>query len=458
MDAIFPMYSILDLNYKKLIHLLQLQSEKKVSLLSKVGYIDKFFDLNCHFAHCLQHLNMKNLEMNYPNFTMLLLCAVTPWSLAAMQIALVLVILATGYAVFIEKKRPVFLGKLWMPLVIYGVLLLLSAIVSDAPLMSLKSVFQNEWVLLAVPVVYVAISLSSNKSGLVHTLLISAVLVAVYGFVQFFMGIEFFRGKHLAQMGNYFRATGGYSFYLTFAGNQLMAFALAFGFLLKQPGFDRRRFQYAAMCIVILVSIFATFARSTWLAFGLISVLAALMIDRKYLLSLGGFAIIAGIFAALLFPEIRTRFASIFDPAQNETRFNLWLTSLNMIKAHPIFGIGPGFFRQLFETYKVPGFYDTIAHAHNDYLNLAANSGIPALLGWIWLWVIWFRQCWTGFSNSQTELLNRQIIAGAMLAIAGILFAALFQCYYTDLENNIFWWLVAVLGYQASVEPASVEQ
>lgn len=49
--------------------------------------------------------------MNYPNFTMLLLCAVTPWSLAAMQIALVLVILATGYAVFIEKNARFFWGN-----------------------------------------------------------------------------------------------------------------------------------------------------------------------------------------------------------------------------------------------------------------------------------------------------------------------------------------------------------
>ena len=153
--------------------------------------------------------------------------------------------------------------------------------------------------------------------------------------------------------------------------------------------------------------------------------------------------------AIFLVPEVRLRLFSLFDAGQNETRLNLWRTSLNMIAAHPLFGVGPGFFRDVFEIYKVYGFYDTIAHAHNDFLNVAANAGILTLLAWLAIWGEWFVSALRAMRIAG-DAFEKSVIWGALLAISGILFAALFQCYYTDLENNIVWWFVSILGYQSS--------
>jgi O-antigen ligase len=53
--------------------------------------------------------------------------------------------------------------------------------------------------------------------------------------------------------------------------------------------------------------------------------------------------------------------------------------ALGIVKDYPLFGAGPGSFYTVFPGYRpetVRAFYD---HAHNDYVELAAESGVPAL-------------------------------------------------------------------------------
>ncbi|OIQ82289.1 O-antigen ligase [mine drainage metagenome] len=68
------------------------------------------------------------------------------------------------------------------------------------------------------------------------------------------------------------------------------------------------------------------------------------------------------------------------DPA-TQARLLLWKSSLQMALAHPITGTGWGTFSSYYPAYRSPlensssGFF-----AHNDYLQLAAEGGVPALL------------------------------------------------------------------------------
>ena len=63
-----------------------------------------------------------------------------------------------------------------------------------------------------------------------------------------------------------------------------------------------------------------------------------------------------------------------------ETRDEVVIDALPMISDYPLFGAGAGSFYGLFPQYKraeVHGFYD---HAHNDYLQMTIEHGIPATL------------------------------------------------------------------------------
>nr|HQV30296.1 hypothetical protein [Calditrichia bacterium] len=70
----------------------------------------------------------------------------------------------------------------------------------------------------------------------------------------------------------------------------------------------------------------------------------------------------------------------------------------------------------------------------------------PAMLAWLGMWGFLIFSAFKGYRNPQNSAYQRTIIRGMVAAVAGILLAGFFQCYYTDLENNIFWWAMVVWG------------
>lgn len=376
---------------------------------------------------------------------------VLPWSLAAMQIALGL-LAAYGAFIAIHRRRlRDYRHSFFMVLGIYLLFQALSALFSTAPLHSLQAFLNTDWPAFTVPLL-VALTLSpAGRRKVFQILLFSASAVSVYALFQFFGGRDIFRGTALTPYGDFYRANGGYNFSLTFAGNQLMAFCLAFTMILyeKEP---LRRALYLLAGGLIFASVIATFGRSTWIAAMLVLGLGTWLVNRRLFAVFGAAFIVFAVVLALALPVFQERFLSIFDLAQNETRLNLWKTSVAIIADHPVWGIGPGRFTNLFPLYKVPGFYDTATHAHNDALNMAVGSGLLGLLAWLAVWSLWFYIVFRAWRRISAQEEDKAMVLASILAIAGILIAGFFQCYYTDLENNIFWWFMAVLGLQAALK------
>ena len=92
--------------------------------------------------------------------------------------------------------------------------------------------------------------------------------------------------------------------------------------------------------------------------------------------------------------DLRERVRSAFQPHgdtdSNEFRRVCRKTGIEMIKAHPWFGLGPEQVKAQFQRYvpaDVPrplpsGWY---GHLHNIYLHYAAERGIPTMLALMWL-------------------------------------------------------------------------
>ena len=192
----------------------------------------------------------------------------------------------------------------------------------------------------------------------------------------------------------------------------------------------------------------ATFGRSAWIAVLLVGGAGVILAGSKFIRTS---AIIVGLIGLLLIvsvPELNDRLISSFDLSSNADRLNLWKTALAMTADKPLFGIGPGLFGQEFTSYMVAGKYDATGHPHNDYLNLAATSGIFTLVAWLLIWGSWFYYCIKAYRNLSPLQPDRPILLGIILSITGILVASFFQCYYTDLENNICWCFLSALGLQ----------
>ena len=81
---------------------------------------------------------------------------------------------------------------------------------------------------------------------------------------------------------------------------------------------------------------------------------------------------------------IKIGFGPIIDRffliGEDDSRLSIWRDSLAIVKDHPL-GIGLGNFRYVFPVYNVSNFSETrYLYAHNDYLQLLVEAGIPGFL------------------------------------------------------------------------------
>jgi O-antigen ligase len=98
-----------------------------------------------------------------------------------------------------------------------------------------------------------------------------------------------------------------------------------------------------------------------------------------------GFWIMSGAMAGLI---ILYGFKIGFDPiihrfmliGEGDSRLSIWRDSLVIVKDHPL-GIGLGNFKNVYPVYNVSRISDTrFLYAHNDYLHLLIEAGIPGFL------------------------------------------------------------------------------
>jgi O-antigen ligase len=154
----------------------------------------------------------------------------------------------------------------------------------------------------------------------------------------------------------------------------------------------RDRLIFLIILLFSSVAILMTYTRIAWVALGL-GIIGAILIFRKFSLfflaipiALGGLSyfadqIIARFNEALTFTSGRIVFS---DYGSVAWRFSQWKTALDLFYQHPIVGIG----WWNFPVYNVWG-----STPHNDYLRIAAESGILGLFFYTILiisLVIWF--------------------------------------------------------------------
>ncbi len=78
------------------------------------------------------------------------------------------------------------------------------------------------------------------------------------------------------------------------------------------------------------------------------------------------------------------------DNLARDARTTVWRAGIKMIKSHPFLGIGAGQFKPQVETYEMPE-ESVRSLAHNTYIEIAAEMGVPVLLIFIGILVGTFR-------------------------------------------------------------------
>ncbi len=156
------------------------------------------------------------------------------------------------------------------------------------------------------------------------------------------------------------------------------------------------RWGFRAAAVGCAISVVGTYSRSGLLGLGLATFLLIWYSKRRVLgftaLALAPIALIAfGPQKALdRYKTISTAFEGAYekfttgkvsadtniDPSALG-RLQAWQAGLKMVKAHPVFGVGPLNFLPQFQKY-FPGYHARVAH--NAFVALGAESGIPSVL------------------------------------------------------------------------------
>ena len=128
---------------------------------------------------------------------------------------------------------------------------------------------------------------------------------------------------------------------------------------------------------------------------------------------------------AIGFQNVIARFLTFYDSALG--RFTLWIDSLSMLKDHIITGIGMGTYGLMSPVYLslVPdtAWYD---HAHNEYVELLVELGLPMML-FIVIWLVWgfvqyLQKIRTIQSSSIAMEVSKIIAICSFVGILGLLF------------------------------------
>ena len=122
-------------------------------------------------------------------------------------------------------------------------------------------------------------------------------------------------------------------------------------------------------------------------------------------------------------------------------RINIWKGGLRMVLANPLLGVGYGKFPERIGEYQsnAPG-----KDAHNSYLLIAAEMGIPTLVVYMMIVFKLLKYSLAVYRQS-TDALYRGVAMGFSAGVVAFLVANIFVCRFNTTETIGVWWIIAAI-------------
>jgi O-antigen ligase len=373
------------------------------------------------------------------------------FSIAVSQILLALALVALLLSG--ERLR---LPRIWLPLGLFLLGTLISLALSGDPAAGLPQV-RKIFVFTILLVVFSTL----RDMRIIRQLFLCwagvGALISLRGFVQFAQKVQeaHAQGRKFYEYYVAERITGFMSHWMTFGGQEMFALLMVTAFLFFACLAHRRAGLWLLCAVLMGLALLLGFTRTIWVASAGAGLYLIWFWKRPLVIALP----IALAAIALLAPaSIRERFSSLLKPGKvdsNEFRIVTWRTGIEMIRAHPWFGLGPEEPRLQFDRYvpaDIPrplpsGWY---GHLHNIYLQYAAERGIPTLLMMLWLLgqVLYdcLRRLWR-LPPGRSDL--KFVLHGAVAVVIATMIAGFFEHNLGDSEVLTMFLVVVGCAYAA---------
>ena len=386
----------------------------------------------------------------------LLYVAVAAAGLIHISIAASQIFLGLGILLLLVFRQKLQFPRIWIPLAAFFLWTALADVLSPDPWGG-RAQIRKFFVFFFIPLIYgVFVRQFPKVFYLMMAWTAAATASGLWSLVQF---VQKYQIDRFAPRGFYIsylerRITGFESHWMTFGALQLSVLSL----LLAQWFFSSRRMPtwvYGSV-VVLCATILLGWTRSIWLA-TIPAVLYLVWFWRPKMTLL--VPVIAVAAFAIAPPTTRERLMSLVQPRadvdSNQFRVVTFRTGLEMIKAHPWFGIGPEEIARNFDSYApadigrpLPvGYY---GHLHDIYLQYAAERGIPGLLLIMWFIAMTVWDCWRGILRAgRARSQQLFVLHGAVAVTIGILVGGIFEYNLGDSEVLMMFVSVVGLGYAA---------
>lgn len=325
---------------------------------------------------------------------------------------------------FISKGAPVEkIQPFKYPLLIFALALVTSNIFSINKLTSLAELYKY---LAGLLLFIFALSLKpENKIRLLGTICLSGAVVSLIAIYQYFFGFR--------NLLNYTAREGIYNPFILDYITRLRPFApfvtpntLAGYLILVLPLSlaDKKRSWFI---LPLALALWLTKSLGAFLSLFLAMVIYFFLKGKpkkKELIILIGVLLLmaAALFHRLAHPKIQ--YQPIFSTIM---RLNYWRETWDIIKAHPLTGIGLGNLDLVYSRF-----------AHNSYLQLWAETGIAGLIGLFWMIFAVFKAC---LRNAGSLIKEKSLVLLLISNIAFLLHNFLDFSFFLP-EVSLIWWIL----------------
>jgi O-antigen ligase len=329
---------------------------------------------------------------------------------------------------------------LYFPLALYGVVSTISAIASNRHIhRDLELVLWFKILIFPCAVVLYR-TIPRLREIMTYAFVLFGGGMAVWGLLEFF-----FLGQRTLDM----RMNGPTSHVMTFS-NLIMPMSIVFIVM----WFYQRKWWQLAVGLLITFAVLLTLTRSVWLGWSA-AVLTLLMLTRSQIRYYVPAALL--IFLSFLPMPLFSRMMSTFDMTEesNFDRLRMLQAGVEMIKDHPVFGVGPANVKEVYALYKK---HDAPRarppHLHNNVVQIWAERGVLGLTAYVMLLALFLRECLRGRNGP-----NRMYADIGIGVIVALTVAGLFEFNFGDTE--VFYLTLNLMAFVATAverpEPVSNE-
>lgn len=405
------------------------------------------------------------------------------------QIALLLTIAAWVGSGLARRRLTIPATAINIPWLLFVAIVAISLI--DAYSISLGMVELLKWLEIGL-IVWLIVDFAGDESRrpsgypavvrlVLGMLLLSGVVQALIGIWQF--GLRGTGPEHFIVLERFYRAYGTFEQPNPFGGymnlTAFLALGLLLGMVMARLGVGKRQslpetftpagvwlvmaLSAAAVCVLAVI---LSWSRGAWLGFLMGAAVLAVFSTRHIRRGLA----IAGLAAVLLIGSLSVGISAGVGPAQavvgrldgfldeftlgdvrgvdiNDANFSVlerlahWQAAVGMARDDLWTGVGFGNYGAAYADYDLINFPDPLGHAHNYYLNLLAEVGVPGLAAYVLFWLVVIGQ--SVRLARRLAWPERGVVVGLLAAWVALAVHHLVDKLYV---NNIYIHLGAMLG------------